>query len=358
MMRAIVWGSVAVAVCCSAAFVMAARLAAEYPDSMLARCANMAGYVASRCNPLVSWVHQPAKPKAVQARIQVDQIEAPQEAVIIEEMVEEFVPEAVEPIVVENAIEIVDEGTVIVGGRILGAIAGQVAGGAPIGAGAGALIGSAVAEESDEPPQQATTPEETGIPRMPYADEDEETSAVDGCGSVEWQEMIRWFWGCDARCSGNTVPHCHFQMTLEKMIECIKAAEDETTSTTVDEETQEDARVNEENQDETGDNSETNPPQCEEDRHYHHHYPSCPYTGRCAYPPHYQRVVPYDMQRVTTPPETQDAPKPEPEEQTSDTPRKKKKCFRSNYSPVHPEIDTLECRPSDGPEDYDLDEPF
>jgi hypothetical protein len=83
------------------------------------------------------------------------------------------------------------------------------------------------------------------------------------------------------------------------------------------------------------------PVDCREDSHHHRHYPACPYTGRC-YPP------------VDECPQAQPS-KPngcgvEPAHKPVETPRPKLQQPERDKGecPSHPEIDTMEYRPSDG----------
>ncbi|MBM4073617.1 MAG: hypothetical protein FJ271_32560 [Planctomycetes bacterium] len=98
-----------------------------------------------------------------------------------------------------------------------------------------------------------------------------------------------------------------------------------------------------------------------EDPHYHHHYPSCPYTGHCPYPYHYNipRVDPVQRRSNETQPtqpaethaEEQQAP-PEPMPPVKPVKKKKKLFFLLIGEAVsdcacQPGVDTMECRPSD-----------
>jgi hypothetical protein len=358
MMRKLIWGGVALAVCGGVAVCTAAHYAAEHPDSFLARCANAAAYVGSRCSPLLTFTSKPVKhSKAVQAEIVCRPVRGHVPAVQDEQVPVDAVPEAFEPIVIENPLPFVED----LERRIDALDPGRFVTEATV-----------VIEESEEPPH-ALTYDSVGIPRMPYADE--EDACVDEIsGDCDWQELLGWFWGCSPRHAAACVPHCHFQMTLERMIECIRdtpgaAAYTEESPAIVPvegDEALEDASAtgdDEEAQDETG--TDTGTDECEEDRkyqhpYYQHHYQSCPYTGRCVYPHSipYQIVVPRDMQRPVSTPVPENVAEPE-ESEAPTPPRKKKYIFNgTQVVPAHCEIDTLECRPSDGPEDYDLDEPF
>lgn len=100
-----------------------------------------------------------------------------------------------------------------------------------------------------------------------------------------------------------------------------------------------------------------------EDPHYHHHYPSCPYTGRCPYPYHYNipRVDPVERRSSETPPTQQPAEIQAEEQQQSSTepmppakPVKKKKIKKFFFLFIgeeacecQPGVDTMECRPTD-----------
>jgi hypothetical protein len=84
-----------------------------------------------------------------------------------------------------------------------------------------------------------------------------------------------------------------------------------------------------------------NLPRMQEDPYYHHHYPSCPYTGRCPYPGSYVPPVVRPVEPVTPPqPTTPQAPTP---------PKKKFSLFGASSRVAHPEVDTMECRPTDLP---------
>jgi hypothetical protein len=87
------------------------------------------------------------------------------------------------------------------------------------------------------------------------------------------------------------------------------------------------------------------PPNCKEDPAYHYQYPGCPYTGVC----------PYSGKSVS---DSMDAPKPEEKKSPMSEPAPAGKRGHRNVpsckdppgsedTPVHPEVDTMECRPSD-----------
>ena len=91
-------------------------------------------------------------------------------------------------------------------------------------------------------------------------------------------------------------------------------------------------------------------PAMREDPNYHHHYPSCPYTGQCPYPNRYQAPATPVAQPVETSPKP---PKPE----------KKLRQHSSWFVPVptyseHSDVDTMECRPTDVPHQWRATRPF
>jgi hypothetical protein len=89
----------------------------------------------------------------------------------------------------------------------------------------------------------------------------------------------------------------------------------------------------------------------QEDPHYHHQYPSCPYTGHCPYPYHVPVVTP-----VTSPRPAK--PKKKPEHVTHKPVKKTVFILNGLEYTIHPDIDTMECRPSDIHGEMDNDGPY
>lgn len=231
---------------------LAACHAAKHPECFLARCANLAGYVGARCSPLLAFgeVNQrAAKPVARCAPAPV--LEEQSNVGSIESL-----PEPIEPILVE-------------------------------------AIDPGVAPEKLRP--EALPPPETEEPRvlfseprvpfMPYADT--ANREVVSCNAVSATQALVdtcWTWlsshlgGCGSE--QNVCPaNCFIRMSAEPFREFVKALHEETAKeieTQIDQNQKNDAPP-------SAPVPEVPPglfPQLQVDPHHHHHYPSCPYTGR------------------------------------------------------------------------------
>jgi hypothetical protein len=95
--------------------------------------------------------------------------------------------------------------------------------------------------------------------------------------------------------------------------------------------------------------------ECREDPHHHHHYSGCPYTGRC-YPncpsTGCPTTRPCDSPRPAAGGEDKSSKPADPTPPGDTTALKKIKRFLMREAiedrPTHPEVDTMEFRPSDG----------
>src|SRR5262249_14920984 len=85
---------------------------------------------------------------------------------------------------------------------------------------------------------------------------------------------------------------------------------------------------------------------CQEDEHYHHHYPCCPYTGRC---------YPEDSTPSPAVPDVSEEKKvdkkssPTKDKEEDQPPARKDSASEESNNNRHPEfrLDTMEFRPSD-----------
>jgi hypothetical protein len=94
------------------------------------------------------------------------------------------------------------------------------------------------------------------------------------------------------------------------------------------------------------------PPNCQEDPHYHHQYPGCPYTGGCPY----QGGHGYPTMKDFAPPQIEKDKKPKKKKKeikATPTSMLKKlsesllEDLKNAQSPKRCGLDTMECRPTD-----------
>jgi hypothetical protein len=159
---------------------------------------------------------------------------------------------------------------------------------------------------------------------MPYADENATTSEDDECCEGCWLQSL-------------------VSELLEELAEVLTQGSPEVqTEEPASDETQENP-----SSEESADPSSL--PNMQEDPYYHHHYPSCPYTGRCPYPGSYVPPIVHPVEPVAPPLPAPEAPKP---------PKKKFSWFGASTSVAHPEVDTMECRPTDLPRPVENRRPY
>lgn len=421
-MRKWIWSGTALLVFSCAAMYLGAQHAAEHPNSFAARFFRGAGTVGMRCNPLLAIVPAtlPEPPRTVDKPVcqplcllpdpAQDQPLVPLPA--IGEAPE--APEVSEPIVVESesppspeAIEEPITGAATTPEDQYPIYPHEEQPNAPAASGDDE---ESLPQPSDEPYGYENSDEQG--PSMPYvsddADEfedfccDDMADACDGvcgacrdcpkCESCSGPKM-----GCCSSCGmlriikvmccGEECPECaKCTKTLGELVgECLgqlagqeEAVNEETPENKPDQ--PEDAPVSESvnTPPDAGDmppseESPMNPAEAQEsganpnhhpareDPHYHHHYPSCPYTGRCPYPYHYNipRVDPVERRSNETQPTQPAEIQAEEQQQSSVEPmppvkpskvKKKKFLFLligEEASECQPGVDTMECRPSD-----------
>jgi hypothetical protein len=150
-------------------------------------------------------------------------------------------------------------------------------------------------------------------------------------------EYLAWLAGDEEACEDPAVPE-----------EPVEALDDEPMDEEwLDDEPMEDATDEEPSNpdDQVGEEARDEQP-TRQDPHHDHHYPSCPYTGRCPYPYH------YNIPRVDPPaPRHQDAEEQEPMAEPVKPPKPVKKKFLwfmgNDMGLCQPGVDTMECRPDD-----------
>lgn len=241
-MRKLIWCGVALCTFGVAGAYYAACYAAKHPDCFLARCANVVNYVGARCSPLLALV--PAEKRQPKCAAACDEAQV----VAAFEGRCEPTTDPVEPIIVEP----IDPGL--------------------------------VPEKPETRVPESLEPTDPGIPFMPYAEVRGEASATQALVNACWNWLATRLTPCEQEvCPAN----CFVRMSLQPFQEFVRVLHEET-ATEIQQQVQ-DAAV-----------PERLPllpesplfPQLQVDPHQHHHYPSCPYTGRCPAPLPRGRMVP------------------------------------------------------------------
>jgi hypothetical protein len=345
-MRKMIWGGTALLVFGVTAIFFGARYAAMNPDSLLGRCARAAYNVGVRCNPLVHLnrrvddavaVGKPVPGAGLPIPAAVTPGDEHQEAPPAAPAAAEH-PECVESIVVEDIEE----------GEAAPAAAGQTA---------------EPARLPEEPDDFVAPPADNDLEKlpvaMPYADHDDgQFQELKQPDCVCMAELFKWLVQNDNDCTKPCPSYS--QCLVQSLIECIEevlgkdAAPAEQVAPPAEpvRAAPETDRLSGEEDQEVQRKSGTG---FHEDPYFHHQYPGCPYTGPCPYP-HRYRLPP------VTPP-------------VKPSPRQEKSSQRSHLigdethimpwsvlletraidwsstedGRTHPEIDTMECRPTDVP---------
>lgn len=395
-MRKWIWCATGLMVFSCAAMYLAAQHAAKHPDSFVASCFRGASMIGMRCNPLVvvTPARLPEPPRPVDKPVCQPICLMPDPIVPIDVGQEQpgisfpgigEAPEVSEPIIVESEPPLTPDAEEPVADQ-------------PVEPVESSTTGDDVEnlEQSDSNSAAEYGFDEPG-PIMPtIADDSDEFEDVVAeapecptCGQEKkecccCQGMLKLM---KLMCGNEGCPDCCAKTLAELIAEYFEqlAGEEEATPETpvVPEdgtETPEDGQASEnvDNPPDAADmppGSETpmnpdepqepgaNPDQhpAREDPHYHHHYPSCPYTGRCPYPYHYSvpRVDPVERPRSeqpSTPPATTEPSEPanpmDPMTPKPAKPVKKKKkllflLIGEAVSDGPYGVDTMECRPTD-----------
>jgi hypothetical protein len=343
-MRKMIWCGTALLVFGVAAVFFAARYAAMNPDSLLGRCAHAAYFVGVRCNPLV-YMNRPAKEQVAAGKV-VPGAGLPIPAAVVpgdehqEAPVAERpdVPDVVESIVVDD---------------------GEEHEAAPV-----------PADETPEPVrlQDSNDKDMDKLPiSMPYADEndDEVGDLGDRAGCAGMPEFLK---GLMQDNSTKSCPSCT-QCVVQSIVDLVKELLGDEPAEQV-EVPAAPVQVAPEAGQQNGEEAQEVRPEPKsgsgfrEDPYYHHQYPGCPYTGQCPYPHH------YNLPPVTPPA----APSKKGEKSSPhshlildewhtvqwtqlQSAEAGIKNLMAGVNAVHPEVDTMECRPTDLP-DMDVDETF
>lgn len=364
-MRKWIWSATALTMFAAVAMYLAAQHAAEHPDSLLARCFRTAGQVGMRCNPLVAFtlpeppLRRLDKPTNQPICLMPDPMDMMQNHPEMCLPALADTPEVCEPIVVEGeppAPASVDEDDT------------------------DPPAGATYADDDGYPASSAVeVAEEETVPMMPYIEEDDACDSAAAececceqehapCGRLRTMECANDKNGCMENCprslgqaiadylrclAGDEEACEEFETIPEEPVEAPDEPMDEDVledDDSADEETSDLPPMDEEPMNPTEDQTEGRAPDqhpARQDSHYHHHYPSCPYTGGCPYPYH------YNVPRVDPPAAT--APAAEEQEPPAElvkpvTPVKKKKVmwFMGEFMSINqPAVDTMECRPTD-----------
>jgi hypothetical protein len=335
-MRKMIWcgGVVLFAGVCAVYF--AAYYAAENPDSLVARCARAAYYVGMRCNPLVLLNQRPAEQAFAGRPVPGAGLPLPAPEIPGEEPEEAPLqqPEAVESIIVEDTDPVAS---------------------VPVGQ---------TAEPARIPEDDAgLAPADDNVEKlpltMPYADEDDADVDAAGFGCACMTGFFKQLLQGSEQCKKER-PACNGLM--ESVVEFVRELLGQ------DGDAMEEAEVpadpvqigpgpdGEEAQDSR---ALPNPNSgLREDPYYHHQYPGCPYSGPCPYP--HSPVLP----PVTKPSKKSNQPRPQSHLNVNEdrimqwtTEAAFTSILNHPEGIVHPEVDTMECRPTDVP-DLGTDETF
>jgi hypothetical protein len=315
-MRKIVLAAVAVVVVGTAAMYLAADHAARNPDSWFGRCIYVAGYIGSRCNPFAG-IGAAAARRALPAQ-------APPVCQAAEKPNTEMPkpPAQAEAEEVSEPIQVEPQPGFIVPldpDEIPAVPASEETPEPRFGPG----------EESEVPaavPAPADAGEEAPIPPVPS--EIDDPPACPKCGPCPKAPCDK---GCFSWFLGFFGVDC-----------CGKCCTDKA------------AVVNDEPQEEgTNDQAGTghDVPDCREDPAYHQQYPSCPYTG-CPHPYSYHPAG-------TMPVESVPGKKPVKKPACNSQPKPVKPCCGDGeQAKPHPDVDTMEARPTDLEKDPFAGVPF
>ncbi len=315
-MRKWIWGFTALVVFAAAGVYLAADYAAKHPDSLLAQ---MSAHLVSKTSPVAAitrTVHDRVLLRDGEDRIA--KIKRTVEWTPIDRLVD-----LVEPIVVEAQPQPDDDAEE-------------------------AEIPQEVLECRNRVPERLTTPPD----RMPYADNESidseacECECQDTCPTGGCCECCSWFFDCCKSTANCWQRFVDFLFHTE--------ADEDDKSAWNDFEELEMAAVEELTEEEASEPFETEMmeememPLLEEDPHYHHHYPCCPYTGRCPSYQHRDFSVPcYPPAKM--PADDEQAEDMDPEAEKTFTPDTSSSFYHPEdpYSPVHVNANTMECRPSE-----------
>jgi hypothetical protein len=340
-MRKVIWCGTALVVCGAVTVLLAARYAADNPDSFLGRCAVVAGEMATRCNPLTAFqgMNRGEEIALVEVKpLAGDGPVIPGPEVPGQERPDEMgeLPDAVEPIVVDAAPQPEE-----------------------------------LARQTNEPdtlradeesevdlPMPIVKPEEDVLDNpafMPYADEDEHDggqAANQDCAFLA--QFFGWLLCGDEHCANaEDCPCKEISRAIAEVIHDLTGEEAEyeiidELAEPVPAATDKDGDMSDSQENEEPASADPASAHFREDSSYHHQYPGCPYTGHCPYPYH------YNVPPVQNPAPPQEKPVSKPESMTA-KPIGKKESFIKNGLElvVHPDVDTMECRPTDLPEGED-----
>jgi hypothetical protein len=320
-MRKWIWGGTALVVFAAVGVYLAANYAATHPDSWLGRSANLAQFVSQRCSPLLAIGRAPA----TQAKVIQPAADNPEDA----GQVVDGMPQAVE------------QPEVIVVGE-------------PAGRFNDNLEPVPEADKSVPPPPRCPEIDHLTPDFMPYADDDREPPQADCCKDCCSGWFFAWFSGrTGCAKGGECAKSCGIvQFCLDQLADCLRSLQG------LNGEAQEgfDGASGEEGQEMTDAFDQYGLPRCQEDPYHQHHYPSCPYTGRCPYPygASYPQSPRPDYNRV--------APRGQSPERQGRKPKKAASVSDLQPTLEQPKprqtLDTLECRPGDGPRSYKYESPF
>jgi hypothetical protein len=349
-MRKFVWAGTAVVVLGAAAVYYAADFAARNPDSWFGRCTYVAAYIGSKCNPFagisaavahrcpsdgvteVCAVVQKPKPDAIPeeqepAAVQGGDVDEPIRVEPQAGFVMPFEPEDAEPVVPPS--EETPEPT--------------------FGPG----------EESEVPTEvaaPASDTEEAVPPAMPYVEDDVPACKKGGsCGKCggskdccekcnKGSDIIlnerNYDTPCDRDCCEKcekcdkgccAKDCCDWFLSFFGIKSCGKCCNDQP------------APSDAEGQDEGTATRHDDVPNCQEDPAYDHQYPSCPFMS-CPYPYAHHAVVTTNDAVQPKKKKTRKKPATSPQGQPA---TKKPGCGEGATCPGHPDVDTMEARPSD-----------
>ncbi len=398
-MRKLIWCATAMTVFGAAAVYMAAQHAAEHPDSVAGRFFRVAGLVGMRCNPMMvigGLTHSKPASGPVDKPMGVPACAIPEPAPMIQPpphvALPEFsdAPEMTEPIVVDSEPPALPVDAPPVGAP-------------PVGETLPPPRALGPNEEGQDgstfiTPQEVTVPPDQ-VPEMPYVTDDDELfddGAVkvgvkvqamcgeESCPGARPKTLGELIAGYLTRLAGGMEePSALSDDPVQE--DPVKDADDapsdadmadeEPAAEPMDEPATDDMPAADEGPMNPYENAvtpmsgylpgplghprsqeeqdSTTPPDgqpapLQEDPAYHHHYPSCPYTGRCPYPYHYSvpRVEPVNPPRAE---EQEPKSKPPVKPMKPLKPVKKKflLLFMGEMDFCHPDVDTMECRPTD-----------